>query len=80
MASQVNTYHAWVAHCRVRVGVSVVDRHVLKEPTNVLFKEAFNFSIVELGVYEYCPNIRFYDIWKTLSHVLARNSTINNME
>ena len=59
-ASEGRAYH------RVIVSECIIDRHVLEEPADVLFEEAFNLAIIEFRVHEDGTQVRFYNIRETL--------------
>jgi hypothetical protein len=44
------------------VGKGVINTHVLKKPTDMGVEESLNFSVVELGVDEYCTYVGFEDV------------------
>ena len=54
------TYN-WMTICK-----SVIDRHIFKEPADVIIEEALDFRKVELRVDEDGTKIRFYDVGETL--------------
>lgn len=53
-------------HSGVVVGKSIVDFHILKEPSDMVVEKSLNLLEVELGIDEDCPNVSFNYIGKAL--------------
>lgn len=67
--SALSCLNEFVTYRGMVVGKSVIDVHILEEPPNVVFEEAFNFRKVELGVNKNCPDIGLDNVRKALDCV-----------
>ena len=52
----------------------VIDAHVFKEPLNVRVKEAFDLTVVELGIHKHGAEVSLNDVGETLCGQLTMAS------
>lgn len=61
------------------VGISIVQIHVLEEPSYVLVKEALHLPVVEFRVNKEGANVRLHNVRESLRMVLAITTWLTSL-
>ena len=61
------------------VGISVINIHVLEEPSYLLVKEALDFAVVEFRVYKESADVGLHNVRERLRVVLATATWLSSL-